>query len=241
MIINISGSIVLNVSGSIEVTEETPVSDPNPSFVQQVASGGNAGATATVVLTLGAVATTAGNHMILCAAARQGNITGVTDSKGNTWQIDEHVVVSGATTAIASCRITTPLVSADTITVTMNGSAGLAASVAEFSGLAATGWADVQASAGNAVAGVAADSGATVTSAEANSLIVGVVGHTSSVSAFTPEVLSPVWNQGTVAASTGSVQTVRPLYRVVTTTGAYATKATWTTSRAWGAIVAVYK
>jgi hypothetical protein len=218
------------------------VSDPDPAFVQQVASAGNAGAGTTVVLTLSGVTTSVGNHLIVCSAARAGDLSSVSDSKGNTWQVDENVAVSGAGAGIASCRITTPLVNGDTITVTISGgSGGLAASCAEFSGLSASGWADVQASAGNAVAGTAADSGAAATSAAANSLVIGVVGHQSTVTAFTPEVLSPVWNQGTSAVSTSQVQTVRPLYRVVTATGAFATKATWTSSRVWAAAVAVYK
>jgi hypothetical protein len=217
-------------------------SDPNPAFVQQVAAAGNAGSGATVVLTLSGVTTTTGNHLIVCAAIRAGALSSVSDSKGNTWQVDENVEVAGAGAGIASCKITTPLVNGDTITVTITGgTGGISASCAEFSGLAASGWADVQASAGNAVAGTAADSGAAATSAVANSLVIGAVGHQSTVTAFTPEVLSPVWNQGTTAVSTSQVQTVRPLYRVVTATGAFATKATWTSSRIWAACVAVYK
>lgn len=215
--------------------------DPNPAFVQQVAAGGTATNATTLVLTLSGITTTAGNHLVACVASRSGPVLSVVDSKGNSWTIDEQATVAGGCSAIASCKITTPLVNADTITVSIGSSTGLSASCAEFSGLAAAAHADVQASAGDAVAGLAADSTAAATSAAANSLVIGVVGHQSTVGAFTPEVLSPIWNQGTTAASVGTVQTVRPLYRVVSATGAFATKATWTSSRIWAAAVAVYK
>lgn len=228
----------------LSLTSRGGPSDPNPAFVQQVVTGATPVNATSLVLTLSGVTTTAGNHLILVSAMRSGSVGGVTDSKGNTWQVDESVGVASASAGVASCKITTPLVNGDTITFAMTGgdsATGIAVNVAEFSGLSATGWADVQASAGGAAA-LAADSGAAASSANANALVIGVVGHVQSVTAFAPEVLSPIWNQGPTTASSGSSQTIHPMYRVVSSVGAYACKATWTVStRQWAACVAVYK
>jgi hypothetical protein len=207
--------------------------------VQQVASGGTAVNSNTLILTLSGVTTTAGNHLLLQAAARSGGVSSIADSKGNTWQVDKAQSVTGAFTSLWSCRITTPLVDGDTITITNVSSTGHSASVAEFSGLASTGWADQVA--GNTGTGTAADSTATATTARDDELVFGIVGHQSTVTNYAPEVLSPVWNQTTVGASVGTVQTVRGMYRIVAATGTYSAKSAWTTSRVWAAVIVTYK
>jgi hypothetical protein len=210
-------------------------------FVQEVATGGTPSNSTTLVLTLGAVTTTVGNHLVLVMASRSGVITSLVDSKNNTWQSDHASAGTGAMQEIRSCKLTSALVAADTITITVSGSAtGISAVVAEYSGLETSSWLDKQVGA-TFTTGTSADSGATGTTSQADELLVGMVGHQSSITAFTPEVLSPVWNQLSTAASTGSIQQVHPLYRIVSATGAYSTKATWSTSRIYGAAIATYK
>lgn len=211
-------------------------------FVKEVVAAGSSSAATTLVLTIPAATTVSvGNHLILSAVASAGVITGVTDSKGNTWQVDRtQAVDSDAQTSLASCKVTVSLTTGDTITVTFGGSSHRAASVQEWSGLATSSWFDKPASSGG-TAGTAADSTATATLAQAAELVVGVVGHVSTVTAFTPEVLSPVWTQRTTAASTTTVRTVRPMTRVVAATTAVSAKATWTTARDWAALVGTYK
>jgi hypothetical protein len=207
--------------------------------VQEVVAAGTAVNDTTLVLTLSGITTTVGNHLILCAASRGGVVTGVADSKGNTWQVDTTDTVTGASTGIASCKIGTALVNGDTITITNSSSTGHSASVAEYTGLATSSWFDQSASSNGT--GTAADSTATSTTSQASEVVVGVVGHQSTVTAYVAEVLFPVWNLNTSAASVSTVQTVRPMYRDVIATGTFSAKSSWTTSRIWSAAVATYK
>jgi hypothetical protein len=209
-------------------------------FVQEVALGATPSSSFTLILTLGAVTTTVGNHLVLVDASRSGWSTGIADSKSNTWQSDHVSNGTGEGQTIWSSKLTSALVAADTITITFNNNTAHSAVAAEFSGLATSSWLDQQVGA-TFIAGTAADSGATGTTSQANELLIGMVGHQSSVTAFTPEVVSPVWNQLSTAASVGIIQQVHPLWRIVAATGTYSTKATWSTSRIYGAAIATYK
>lgn len=215
-------------------------------FVQNVASGGTSVSATTLVITVG-VTTTVGNHLCLShvqSADPQRSISSLTDSKGNTWQIDHApVTVAGlsATGFIASCKITTALVSGNTITVVLSGNTSQAMSCQEYSGLAAASWFDKKAEANDGVGSTASDSGLTATTAQADELLYTNLAHVSTVGSFAWEVLSPIWNSRTVAASTGTVRTVRPADRIVAATGTYSAKATWTTTRDWDGIIATYK
>src|ERR1039458_6276450 len=115
-----------------------------PAFVQNVGSAiSGTIAIGTFAVTVSATPTTAGNGVILWFRAGSGAyVTAVSDSRGNTWQVDNSGSHTQANSSICSCVIATGkvLVSGDTITLTLNfadpdasGSAGCA----EFSGLAA--------------------------------------------------------------------------------------------------------
>lgn len=212
-------------------------------FVKEVVAGGSASAATTLVLTIPAATTVSvGNHLIGSANGSAGVVTGVVDSKGNTWQVDktEAATATADRASLFSSKITVALTTGDTITITFGASSHRAASIQEWSGLATSSWFDKAASAG-ALAGTAADSTATATLAQAAELVYGIVAHTSTVTSFTPEVLAPTWTQRTTAASTVTVRTVRPMSRIVAATTAVSAKATWTTARDWSAIVGTYK
>lgn len=106
-------------------------------FVQIVASGGGTAGTNPLVLTLGAgITTSLGNTLSLQVRMTSARtLSSVTDSKGNTWNVDLPSTSTGSGCALASCNITTPLVAADTITITFSGTCTPFAGVAEFSGV----------------------------------------------------------------------------------------------------------
>lgn len=211
-------------------------------FVQEVGRSASTGTSGTTeVITISGVTTTVGNHIILTAVGGGAAPSSVADSQGNTWALDTGApAASDPRSGIFSAKIATALVNADTITVTYAASLTSRIIIAsEFSGLDATTWFDKQAISNGS--GTSADSTATATTSQADELVMGMVGHVSTVSSFAFETLSPAWQVITSLASTGTVRTNRSGYRIVSATAAMATKATWTTSRAWSASVATYK
>lgn len=109
------------------------------SFVQAVASN-SAGSGSTLTLTLSGVTTTVGNTLIAYIANSSTTVKSITDSKGNHWSLDKVGAGAGseAFACIASAPITTALVNADTITITLSASANNSrAGCSEFSGVLA--------------------------------------------------------------------------------------------------------
>jgi hypothetical protein len=213
--------------------------------VQAVVSGGNAASATTLVLTISGVTTTVGNHVIVTCVFSGTGFSSVTDSKGNTWQVDVSqppFTAGNSGAGIASSKLGTALVNGDTITLTFGSSSRAAAWVDEYSGLDATTWLDKVASVSDGgVAAAASDSGATATTTVADELLIGASAVSSAFTAFAMESLSPAWVLDGSAASTGTVRTIENAHRIVTATGAYSAKATWTTSRNWSAAIATYK
>jgi hypothetical protein len=213
-------------------------------FVQDLGAVGSSSSSNTLALTLGA-STTVGNHLIMLAISGGQNLTSVADSKGNTWQKDRAIDGVDPRSGFFSCKITTQLVSTDTITLTVAGStASRAFRVLEFSGLHTTAWFDATGTNGgngaSGSAGTSANSGATATLPQADMVVVGVVGHVSTVGSFAFQSLSPAWVHEGSIASTGTVRTCQPGYRLPNATTAVSTQATWTTSRNWSACVGAY-
>lgn len=111
-----------------------------PSLVQKVAS--HAATAQNQVLTVGTFApgfsgtTAAGNRLVLAVYMASGaTITGIADSRGNTWVVDRQGASTAANSALASAAITTPLVTGDTITVTLSASASSRQGVIEVTGI----------------------------------------------------------------------------------------------------------
>jgi hypothetical protein len=219
-------------------------------FVQEVARGHNASNSATLVLTLSGVTTTVGHHIILVAGQEYaGHLNSVADSKGNTWQVDaDYSDTPGSDKVaifVASCLIATSkaLVNGDTITLTFSLATTTHAAVAsEFSGLTSTAWFDKKAGyTSQGATATASDSGATATTSTATELLIGTTGiDKQNWPTFVAEVLSPTWSLITKEWLSANWFGIQPMYREVSSTGAYHAKGTWTGSGAWGALIATY-
>jgi len=111
-------------------------------FVQHVGQANSGTATS---LNVGiSSAPTTGHHLIIGVRGGGGSVvSSVSDTQGNTYQVDVAPASSGATASIVSCHITNPLTTADTITITMSGSSNIWATVNEYQGLASSGWFDI--------------------------------------------------------------------------------------------------
>ena len=214
-------------------------------FVQEVGTVADAGSASNqLTLTIAGLgaSTTVGNHLILSCVHRAFALTAISDSKGNTWQInDDTDTAQQPMRSISSVKLTSALVNGDTITVTQSSSGtGLAFEVAEYSGLDATTWFDKNAH-NHGLAGTASDSGLTATTTVADELLVGNLATGGTKGTFAWEVLSPIWNPLTAVTPGLSARPLETAYRIVSATATYAVKSTWVTSRDWNTGIATYK
>src|ERR1035437_2627287 len=119
--------------------------------------------------------TTKGNHLILLASDTGSGIvvSSVTDTKGNTWQVDStQANTSVASISIASVYLTTALTTSDTITVTLSGAGTFRGGLLEeYSGIATTSWNDVNAS-NTGADSTSMTTGATAATGQANELTI---------------------------------------------------------------------
>ena len=113
-----------------------------PSFVQIVGSATGGSTTVTVTIASGHN-TTVGNGLIAGVRASSGDaISSVSDSRGNTWTVDDPGTGTGGNASVASCVVASgkQLVSGDTITATMvDSSANLDIVCIEVAGIDTTG------------------------------------------------------------------------------------------------------
>lgn len=93
-----------------------------------------------IVLTVGAAGHAAGSLLVVAASARSaGVVTGVTDSRSNTYTVDKTAGSGNNGVSICSSRLATGLQPGDTITVTYSVTGQLMlAAVAEFAGISAS-------------------------------------------------------------------------------------------------------
>lgn len=201
-------------------------------YVQRVHAATSSGASTVITL---AVNTTALNTLVAAfKTAGSFAVTAVSDSKGNTWQIDKVTTTSSAARLnICSAYLTTALVIGDTITFTVSGSsASSAVAVYEYNGIAATSWVD-----GSAIGnqGNGATSGATgnYTSGHAADLIF-TAGATGSGTAWTAPT-SP-WTE-----RASGLLGVDAADQTVASTGTFNPTWAWTTSSNFGVVVVGYK
>jgi hypothetical protein len=177
----------------------------------------------TYVLTVGAGGVGLGHFIVVRGGINTdtGIITGITDSKGNTYTVDinqnsaSHVV----TAFVGSAYATTALVNGDTITITCNTSVVSYCLATEFSGLANSSWFDQKAGAQQAFA-TSWTTGSTPTTTVANELLIGMFVGTGN------ETNTPT---GTFAGGgednlwgTGTGLMLMTSYAIVSATGAYA-------------------
>ena len=215
-----------NAAGTGSAYNATAQGDPTK-FVREVGNY-TTGTSATTHVIAISVAPTTGNHLVLVAIMAGGRtLSSVTDTQGNTWQVDETLLnTTNHGIGIASCKVVNALTTADTISMTWDAANVAAAVVNEYTGFHATTWADKSVSAARA-ADTVVDSGATATTAEADEQLVGGVAHAggsgspSSNPVFTPETLDPLWEARGRQAASGFIRVIRSFDRLVSATGAY--------------------
>jgi hypothetical protein len=149
-------------------------------------------ATGNPTVTLG-VNTTQGNVLVMYIRCAGGvHPTAISDSRGNTWNLD---VISGSSNSaahICSAYLATALLSGDTISVTMSASSNREIGVAEYSGLQIVSGApvlDQSASTHNASSG--AITAATTATSSAGDLVVSAVACSANAGTFTLATSDP--------------------------------------------------
>ena len=181
--------------------------------------------------------TVAGNTLILLAAAGQYNayVTGVSDSKGNTWTVDVVNATSGRTADVCHAYLTTAILTSDTITVTVNATTPLGSLwLEEFSGLASGNSFD-KSGTKTVSAGTSYTTSSTGVLSQADELAIGT--------AFIAETGIAGYAKDANFTNTPTQQLYRSAsqYRIVSATTAITMSATWTNSVNNLASLATYK
>ena len=190
---------------------------------------GTAAATQAVPVT----ANTTAGHMLSAAVRMSGakSLSSVTDSQGNTWQVDANSAGAQTNAALASCILATALTTADTITMHFSGSCIGASAVTEYSGIATTGspaMPVVDQHAILVVSGLAGTVATTANAAQAGDMVVTSFGTSDVLVALTVTAADPdsggTWTQ----PSLGGVLAVATAYQPGAGTTEFA--ATWTSA-----------
>jgi hypothetical protein len=211
-------------------------SDVGIAYVQEVAVLPTSGVNGTAFSP--AHNTTQGNHLILLASNTGGSIvvSSVTDTKGNTWQIDStQANTSVASTSIASVYLTTALTTSDTITVTLSGTGTFRGGLLEeYSGLTTTSWKDVNA--GNTGAdSTSMTTGTTAATGQANELTIEAFCLQATATSFTKDTNYSNFTTQIDGRMGGA-------YRILTSIGTQnATGAFGNTGTNWAGAIATYK
>lgn len=177
---------------------------------------------------------TAGNFLVCCIGT-SGDVTNVTDTRGNAWSKAVDQNQSGI--LLFSDIWYVPNCANGANTVTLSGGFGgfEIIGVAEYSGVATSTPIDQTNSANNSINNP--DSGP-VTTTQASELLVGVIAHAGNNSAITFD--SP-WTQREDKQA-GGIRRMAFADRIVSSTGTYNATGTFATSPAdWQALIATFK
>jgi hypothetical protein len=213
------------------------------SAIAFVRAGGNANTASTVstlAVTVPAAGHAAGNILFVAIGTGQATVatpSSVTDSKLNTYTIDNTTVATVAVT-IARSTLTTPLVSGDTITAHWAATAALLTmDTAEFSGVAASPL--DQAVANTGTASTTLDGGTTLTLAQAIEVAFGAFMAVGSTGGSTAGAGWTKLNDITVgtAPNRGFVWE----YQVTNSTAAIDSTATIVTAHSYSGLTTTYK
>lgn len=238
--------LTLLVVFAIATSKSYSATDYQP-VAQRGAAGDNSGLTLTIPLS-NPTAITTGNNLTLRLTMSATRTITVTDPRGNTWQQDALGTNGTGTsrTAVYSNKVTTPYQEGDSIVVTLSGSTAVAMAgiIDEWSGFVDSNWLDTTVQAGadsSSPSSNAWDSGTTASTAQAKSLLFGVIGYSTSASTITPAVVSPTWDALGSQTSPGTFRTVAGHYRKVTSIGTYNYAGSFTSTKTHLAILVVYK
>lgn len=152
--------------------------------------------------------TVSGRHVVVAYMFSGGGtdtLRSVTDTKGNAYTINaikSNAGTSGLVVAIASARLTKPLVAGDRITAAQSASTTYhSLSAFEFDNFVPIGWADRAASGNAATASTSVGTGATTTTSQPNETLIAVVAFGDS--AATLSNASP-WGENSKLVASGT-------------------------------------
>jgi hypothetical protein len=213
---------------------------PQPlAFVKTVGTATCGGTSDVVTVPAGGVA--AGNTLVVRVGLRDGTVSSfmptVSDSKGNSYQLDVDQVSTSVRVAVFSAHVATALAAADTVTVSHPSIDSTAIAVEEYAGVVDTGRVDQTASG----AGSSANPTATVATTNADALIVGSVVQNQPEGATQPGAWTGL---SSVLADCGGApreMSLHRAYRIESATGSYTYDPTLSVSRQWADVIAAYK
>lgn len=197
-------------------------------FVKNIGTG-NAVSSTTAVITVPAGGVAVGDLIVVRVAVTYTSITGIADTKGNTYA----TFASANTQGTWVCIVKVPLVSGDTITVTFGTSGSRVVAADQFSGLAAPATKDV---ASATATGTSTTPSISITPARAEVLMFAhleVEGGTADT--FTQDSDNSggdTWHTLTRAQS-GTSRTTNAAYKITTSAVAQTYNPTLGTSRTW--------
>lgn len=200
-------------------------------LIQSAGTAASSAAVRTLTITVSAD-TTAGNSLTLTLAASNVRLlTGVADSKGNTWTV---AVTRGNENGvgIAYCVLGRALVIGDTITATLDSAGYSAIAVNEWEGRFLL---DGTASA-IGVETVAGDTGATPSTTSDGEIAIGAFA-ISGLRSMAPS--DPSWRALTIASSTGFVRTTYS-WCLRARAGPQQLTGTWNSASTWSAAIATF-
>jgi PKD repeat protein len=212
---------------------------------RQVVVGADAVSASTFSLTVPAgVGTTVGRHLVvayLFSGAGTNAVTGIADTKGNTYSINavkKNVGTTGLIVVVASAKVMAALGSGDKVTVTQNAITTYhLMQVYEFDNFDPTTWVDKTATGSSS--GTAVSTAATATTAQANETLFAAVGFGDITASLTS--VSGWSDADKVEASGTKIKGLGVAARDVSATGAYAYAGTLSASEQWVAALVTFK
>lgn len=211
------------------------------SRVKRHAQVSNAGSATTLLLGITSTVPVGHTMVIPIVHGSTTQTTTVTDSKGNSYNTDSIADLATGQTphaAIATGKVTTPLVNGDTITVTVASAVNVLTGEAyEYTGMASSSWLDQHV--GATGTGTAVDSGPVTTTA-ASELLLGVVCN-ASAGAVATETPGAGWTAVSDFTFASGIKRFSFLEQTVTSTGTFNATETLGSSNDWAAVIATYK
>ena len=212
---------------------------------RQIVVGADAVSASTFSLTVPAgVSTTVGRHLVvayLFSGAGTNAVTGITDTKGNTYSINAVKKNNGATgliVVVASAKVTAALGPGDKVTVTQNAITTYhLMQVYEFDNFDPTSWVDKTATGSSS--GTAVSTASTATTAQANETLFAAVGFGDTTASLTS---ASGWSDAAKVEASGSkIKGLGVAARDVSATGAYAYAGTLSASEQWVAALVTFR
>jgi hypothetical protein len=205
-------------------------------FVKRVASTVIAASNLNQVVPLAAATSIPVGHTLIVAMRTSGGagVSSISDSKGNTYTVDQSSASATTRAHIGSVPVSVPLIGlGDTITVHLSLAAQLSCAVYEYSGLLIPTAADQGATGGNATAATSGSAGPTGTTTQADELAATVAAFAVAQGSFTVPA-------GFTERASGLTQ-VDLADEALSAVGTVTAGWTGFTSSAWGVVVQTYK